>query len=455
MPTRPIRGLFLSCAAFVLTLTTSVTSAEAAPAAVTHHTGTLADGAGWISDTPADWNGTLLVFSHGFGSLAAQDAPTADVQRELLARGYALAGSSYDPNGSLWALNSAERDQFATIDAFRREVGGPRRIISVGQSMGGLVNAQIARDGAGRIDGALGFCGLVAGGVDLDNYQLDAEYAIAALLDPDDTGALVGFSGPDDADALAGRLTAAVARAQATAEGRARIALAAAYLNLADWAPGQEPPAAHDYAGQETQQYAWLAQGLLHFIVSGRYAVEQSAGGNTSWNRGVDYAELLDDSSRATQVKALYRASGLDLRKDLDRLTHGADITADPAAVRKLEHTSTASQGLAVPLLDVHTSSDQLVPVEQENVFAARVRAAGNSRQLRQAYVSRQGHCNFTTAEAIASLHALEHRIGTGAWGSSTDARQLQNSATALGLDGAAFTSLRPAALVGVRRTHG
>ena len=49
-----------------------------------------------------------------------------------------------------------------------------------------------------------------------------------------------------------------------------------------------------------------------------------------------------------------------------------------------MAQTSTAGQGLDAPLLDLHTTADQLVPVEQENAFAARVRAAGDARLLRQ-----------------------------------------------------------------------
>ncbi len=230
----------------------------------------------------------------------------------------------------MWALDSAERDQFATLSAFHRQIGTPTRVISVGQSMGGLVNAQIARDGAGRVDGALGLCGLVAGGVDLDNYQLDAEYTLASLFDSADADDLVNLDNQTDAAALAARLTKAVEAAQQTPAGRARIALAAAYLNLADWAPGQQPPAQGDFAGQEAQQYTWLAEGLLAFIVPARWSVEQSAGGNTSWNKGVDYAGLLRKSAHAKQVESLYRDAYLDLRTDLNRLTRGADITPTP-----------------------------------------------------------------------------------------------------------------------------
>jgi hypothetical protein len=126
-------------------------------------------------------------------------------------------------------------------------------------------------------------------------------------------------------------------------------------------------------------------------------------------------------------------------------------LAADPAAVRSLRRTSTAGQGLGVPLLDVHTTSDQLVPVEQENAFGARVRAAGDSALLRQAYVARQSHCNFTTAETVAAVHAVQRRADTGRW-TGTSAAGLQRSALALGLDGAAFVRYRPGVLVGARR---
>ncbi|MFD8779112.1 alpha/beta hydrolase [Streptomyces sp. NPDC059916] len=457
MPRMRPRTLAATCAALLLSLTAPSVAARAdspSPAATgpAHISGTLFDGATWIADTPAHWNGTVLLFSHGFGPTTADDAPSSAAKSALLEAGYALIGSSYDPHGSMWALDSAERDQFAALTAFRKQVATPTRTISVGQSMGGLVNAQIARDGAGRIDGALGLCGLVAGGVDLDNYQLDAEYTLATLFDPADADRLVGLAGAAEANALATRLTAAVTAAQQTAAGRARIALAAAYLNLSDWAPDQSAPAASDYAGQEAQQYAWLAQGLLSFIVPGRWSVEQSAGGNTSWNKGTDYAARLRGSVHARQVQSLYRTARIDLRSDLATLTRNARITADPQAVARLEHSSTAGQRLSLPLLDIHTTSDQLVPVEQEDAFARRVRAAGASSLLRQAYVSRQGHCNFTTAEVVAALHALEHRLDSGRWDDATTAARLQRDATELDLDGAAFTAYRPGPLTGSGR---
>ncbi|WNZ09474.1 alpha/beta hydrolase [Streptomyces sp. 11x1] len=448
------RALAALAATVVLSLTGASVSAaprSAAPA-VERLTGTLPDGAAWIADVPENWNGTLIVFSHGFGVTVPQNAPREAVRLRLLEEGYALTGSSYDVSETLWALESAERDQVATVAAVTERIGEPTRTLSIGQSMGGLVNARLARSGAGGIDGALGLCGLVAGANDLHAYQLDAEYTIARLLLPDTPVKLVDFASEAEGATTGRQLTDAVVAAQRTPRGRARIALAAAYLNLPAWAPGKDRPAAGDRDEQQAQQYAWLAQGVLNRVEPARFHVEKALGGNNSGNKGVDYARVLAGSQHAPLVKALYKKAGLDLRADLRDLTTNANITADPDAVAAGLRTSSAGQGLAVPLLDIHTTADDLVPVEQESRFATRVRASGDAAQLRQAYVERQGHCAFTTAETVAALHALESRLDTGRWGASATPAALQSAATALDLDGAAYIPYTPAQLTIGRR---
>jgi hypothetical protein len=53
-------------------LTTGSTAQAATPA---HYTGVLPDGASWVADVPGAWNGTVVLYSHGFGPLQARDAP--------------------------------------------------------------------------------------------------------------------------------------------------------------------------------------------------------------------------------------------------------------------------------------------------------------------------------------------------------------------------------------------
>ncbi len=433
-------------ASAVLATSLSITPLTSANATSGHFTGTLADGSTWVADVPARWNGTLLLYSHGFGPLIAQDAPNPDVGAALLSRGYALAGSSYAP-GSLWALGSAVDDQLGTAAAVRAIIGRPRRTIAVGTSMGGLVSALLAE--TGRVDGALTTCGIVAGGADLNNYQLNAEYALAALLAPGQSIQLTGYATPDAANATGAHLTQLINDAQTTPAGRARIALAAALFNQSTWYPGAAKPAPGDFAGQQAQQYEWLTTGnVVNFVVGGRYWIELAAGGDSGWTAGVDFARLLRTSSHLPQVRALYRSAGLDLRADLATLTRGAVIQRDPAALTWMLRTSVPTGRLRAPELNIHTISDQLVPVEQQNQYARRVAAARSSALLRQAYVDRAGHCSFTTAELVAAVDAIRHRVITGRWGDVATPASLNRAAAALGLDAGAYIPYHPPALV-------
>jgi hypothetical protein len=300
--------------------------------------------------------------------------------------------------------------------------------------------------------GALTTCGLVAGAVNLNNYQLDGEYAINALLAPGQSIRLVDYPDAAAASTAAQQLSTAVGAAQSGPAGRARIALAAALLNAPTWVSGAEPPAPTDYSAQEAQQANLMSGGLFDFIVPARYQVELAAGGNSSFTAGVDYAAVLRHSSYLPEVLALYRAAGLDPWADLATLTRRADVHADPAAIASLERTSMVSGLLRVPELDVHTIADQLVPVQQENWYARRVRDAGSGADLRQAYVRAAGHCAFTPAETVTALHALEHRLDTGRWDTVADAAELNRAVARSGLGPAQpYLPFRPPVLANAR----
>jgi hypothetical protein len=187
----------------------------------------------------------------------------------------------------------------------------------------------------------------------------------------------------------------------------------------------------------------------MDFVESGRPWIEQAAGGNGSWTAGVDFKRLLHASSYAREVRALYRKAGLSLRDDLAALTSGADIRADTNAINWLAETSVPTGELLGPELDLHTISDQLVPVQHENYYAKTVRRAGASRLLKQAFIRRQQHCNFTPAELTAGVLAIQHRVDTGRWGSVATPKKLEATARSLALGDAAFIPYRPDPLSG------
>src|SRR5262249_41890996 len=170
---------FVSVAVIIL-----VTFSGIGAVAQQHLTGTLSDGATYVIDVPAHWNGILLLYSHGYVAPGSQNGPV-DVGDPLtgsflMAAGYALAGSSYATTG--WAVHEALPDQIATLDAFQTRVGTPTRTIAWGHSLGGLITAGLIQQYPNRFDAAMPMCGVVAGGVGIWNEILDAAFVFNTLV---------------------------------------------------------------------------------------------------------------------------------------------------------------------------------------------------------------------------------------------------------------------------------
>ncbi|MFI8214834.1 alpha/beta hydrolase family protein [Streptomyces sp. NPDC085932] len=391
----------------------------------THLEGRLPSGAAYVMDVPASWNGTVLLYSHGYTPAGApnpaQNTPGPAVRDTLLAEGYALIGSSYATTG--WAVTEAVPDQLATLELFTERFGAARRTLAWGTSYGGFVTTVLAERHAARFDGSVSMCGLVQGGVANWNSTLDPVFALRTLLAPGSGIRLAGFADQAEAVAAATSLTSKVEAAQHTPEGRARIALAAALHGIPGHNdPSQPEPGPTDWQARQANQYT-AVRGLLQLPAFGwRQEAEARAGGNPSWNTGVDYTALLARSPLYKEVTELYKEAGLSLRTDLSALNRAPRISADPPAVRWMRHTSTLSGRLTDPQLNIHTTGDALIPVEAESAYRRAAGAAGSARLLRQAYVDGPGHCTFTTGETLAALRTLEHRLDTGRWDASPGA---------------------------------
>ncbi|NKX49148.1 alpha/beta hydrolase, partial [Arthrobacter deserti] len=403
--------------------------------------GTLDNGTTWRAEVPAGWNGKLVLFAHGFRPGPANPAwdngfaPTAG---ELVRRGYAVASSSYATTG--WALGTAAQDQLDTLAAFEERFGKAGRVIAVGRSMGGLVTSMMAEIPGSGIDGAVSTCGLVGGGVALNNYQLDAAFAAAELLLPGQDIRLTGFTTPGQSAETIASLRSALQQAAGSPEGRARIALVAALLNTPTELDGVEPGNREALAAAQAK----LVLETLPTVIERRHTIVNAAGGDSGWTTGVDYGTLLRSSGQRQQVEHMYGLAGLDLGADLSTLTDNADIAPDEEGLRWMLRTSTPTGELQVPLLATHTLVDLLAPVEYQEEYAETIRQAGRNSLFRQAFVDRAGHCSFTVAENLASIEAMDERLETGRWASVAKTSVLQRSAESLGLDGAGFVDSRP-----------
>jgi pimeloyl-ACP methyl ester carboxylesterase len=424
------RAIFSLAIAAILFL--SVASSARAQAGVTTIPGGLPDGATYLLEVPANWNGTLFLYSHGYvtpGSAnPAQDVGDPVTRFFMLSSGYALAGSSYATTG--WAIQQALPDQIAVLDVFTKVVGHPKRTIAWGHSLGGIITAGLIQRNPGRFDAALPMCGVLSGGVATWNTALDSEFAFKTLLAPGTGLQVVNITNPVANLDLAEEV---LAEAQATPQGRARIALAGALSDLPGWfTPLSPEPVPTDFAGQEANQFLWDQQVDFPFVFAFRAELEARAQGNVSWNTGVDYRRQLDRSIGRDQVRALYQQAGLDLDADLKTLNETARISADPEAVHYLEQNIIFDGEIHIPVLTLHTTGDGLVVVQNESAYKNVVDERGNGELLRRTFVSRAGHCAFTPAETIAAVENLISRLDTGRW-HDVDAADLNATATALG----------------------
>ncbi|MGA9354804.1 MAG: hypothetical protein WBV46_14025 [Terriglobales bacterium] len=422
----PSRGILLSSLATLL-----IVLLPGSAAAQKHITGTLSDGATYVIDVPATWNGTLLLYSHGYvapgGSNPAEDVGDPLTGAYLLAAGYAMAGSSYATTG--WAVQWAVPDQISTLQVFESKVGTPTTTIAWGHSLGGMVTAALVQEYPSQFNAALPMCGVVGGGVGTWNVGLDTQFAFNTLL-AGGSLQVVNINDPtENAEEAAGILIAA----QETPQGQARIALSAALGDTPGWYDPTSPePAPTDYTDREADQYDWLLNVDGIFLFDYRADLESKAGGNPSFNNGINYETQLKKSVDYAEVQALYTAAGLDLATDLETLKTTARITADQSALTYLTNNIIYNGQILIPVLTMHTTGDGLVPVQEEAAYAAVVKDAKDSANLKQTFVHRAGHCEFSPAETITALQTLVLRLNKGKWEDLT-AADLNKEATALG----------------------
>jgi pimeloyl-ACP methyl ester carboxylesterase len=412
----------------------AVAGSAGAQSGVATHTGALPDGATYLIEVPANWNGTLFLYSHGYvvpGSAnPAQDVGDPATRFFMLASGFALAGSSYATTG--WAVHEALPDQIAVLDIFAKNMGVPKQTIAWGHSLGGMITAGLIQRYPDRFDAALPMCGVLSGGVATWNTALDSAFAFKNLIAPGSGLQIVNIANPiANLDLAEGMLLAA----QGTLQGRARLALVSALADGPGWfVPLSPEPAATDFAGQETNQFLWDQQVDFPFIFAFRAELEARAQGNPSWNTSVDYRRQLEHSVDAAEVRALYEQAGLDLDADLKLLNETVRISADHEATEYLERNIIYNGEIHIPVLTLHTTGDGLVVVENESAYRQVVDEEGNEEFLRRTFVSRAGHCAFTPAETIAAVQTLLERLDTGKW-PRVDATDLNAAAAALGLN--------------------
>ncbi|WP_423463417.1 hypothetical protein ACO229_00950 [Promicromonospora sp. MS192] len=399
-------------------------AAATADAPPTEYEGEIA-GAAYRVLVPEDWNGTLLLYSHGnYPSeiFAGQPLPhllgNQPASEEVLTdHGYALAASMFQDGGYDFTVPTAVADQSRLLDWFEQHVGEPERTFTTGSSMGAVTALKHAEVEPDRIDGVLAIGGAIDVVGMLDTI-LDVNLATKVLLTDgtDANGNPIELVHPTDARAGRAALVDAVAAAAETPEGRAKIALIASLNDITGWydVSAPEPGSVEDRTRGQAQWLMWAYSFGLG--PTARVDWEAKLGGNASASFDGSWSRRLVHSGMLREVRAAYAAApGADLSADLTALAAAPVIEADPQARANLvQHRPEGTT--PSPVLTLHTTGDGGAPPSYERSFGDRVAHVGHPERYRNLYVERGAHLTVSLAEELVAVRALEERVESGRW---------------------------------------
>ena len=353
-------------------------------------------GAGYMVEVPANWNGTLVMFAHGYaGTGPALNVSPPRIRRHLVQSGYAWAASSYSTN--FYDVRAGVEDTNALALAFNsiaaqngRLLAAPVRTYITGISMGGhiaaaAVEAETLATAVNKVryHAALPMCGVMA---DVELFNRFAGMQAAAQV-------LAGV--PDQPLAKWADVQARVSSSLFTSFPTA----ASPSLPIITTAKGaQFASVVKNLTGGERPLFA---QG---FEYGGSFRFAYNGFGGDGTINGI-----LTQSTFDTQA--------LRYTIDSDALATTAlndaaqQLKAEPDANRKrrdgLRWIPAVNGAFKVPVLTMHTLGDMYVPFAMQQSYAKRAASNGSSAMLVQRAQRGAAHCDFTVAEQVDSFDAL------------------------------------------------
>jgi hypothetical protein len=365
------------------------------------------NGAPYRIKIPANWNGTLLVYAHGYRDKAdhpgevdnrnADVAPSAALEAPLLAQGFALAGSAYRDNG--WEVEGGLHDLKDLTVYFRDTYGKPDETIIWAFSMGTYIALESMERFGGVYDGAL--CGCAGGAGATQSWDGAGDLALAYDVV---FGMPASWGNPGDVRDDIDFDTEVVAKLVPELSSVANFPKFE-FLRLVSGTPGRgitPPPPPAFFPG-------WALTDMF-FTMEARSELERRAGGPIVQNLDRDYT--------LTAAERAYLA-GIGLPGPvvdgwLAQMNGQRTFEAPKYSRNYVEHYANYTGKILDPVLTMHTIIDPLVVVGQEHEYAETVGNAGRSRLLKQVYTTGVGHCNFTGPQLLTAVGAIKAWVETG-----------------------------------------
>lgn len=354
------------------------------------------NGSAYRIEVPANWNGELVMYAHGYrGTGAGLTVSNPSIRRYLLEKGYAWAASSYSKN--YYDVRAGIEDTNALALAFNtiatangRTLATPSKRFITGHSMGGHIAAAAieaeAQDQANnkvRYAGAVPMCGVTGDTELFDTFtamQISAQAVAGVPASP-----LPNWS------AVSAQVNAALWSAfPSTATPTAvptPTALGENYVTIVKNLTGGERPLFR----------LGLTRGGSFPSSYGTFGGDGTVNGilNKWGTDSTRYTYTIDGDAAAT---AAVNAAAQKV---------SADPLANARRADGLRWIPKVHGDFSVPVVAIHTLGDLFVPFSMMQIYRQRAEAKGNGNRLVTRAIRGISHCDFTVAEQAEAFDAM------------------------------------------------
>ena len=336
-------------------------------------------GAGYRIEVPANWNGELVLYAHGFrGGGLELTVSNHPIRRYLIEHGYAWAASSYATNG--YDVTQGVKDTHDLGNRFNGLVVNPSRVYFTGTSMGGHITGVAIEQYPNLYDGAMPMCG-VMGDNKLFDYFVENHFAAHALAGLD-----VPFPFPPDYSI--------------TIVPQLRTLFGTPF-------PATLTPLGQKFAGVVENlsggRRPMFDPGFRFAGTGGNFLLAQGVGSQPGTRTNLDTVYQIDADPALSAEEIALNAS---IRR----------VDLDPQARREqgLAGVPAISGSFSMPVLSMHTLGDLFVPFSMEQIYARRAAANGVGDLLVTRAIRDINHCGFNTIEMERGFADLVKWVSVG-----------------------------------------